>query len=145
MHVPHNREHGLQYAVVNVDDHINTVVERDKVRGELSRTLTAREIVIVQMVARGLRNRAIGEQLSITESTVKVHVRNIMKKLNAKNRTQVAYMTNQLDVGLAKRSSHACGRCTRGPSSPPRMGRQHAIRAGAHSIDPSSIRLRHFR
>jgi DNA-binding NarL/FixJ family response regulator len=31
---------------------------------------------------------------------VKVHVRNIMRKLKAKNRTQVAYMTKQLDVGL---------------------------------------------
>jgi DNA-binding NarL/FixJ family response regulator len=30
------------------------------------------------------------------ESTVKVHVRNIMKKLKAKNRTEVAYITNQL-------------------------------------------------
>ncbi len=42
---------------------LTDVVERDKVRGELSRTLTAREIEIVQMVARGHRNSAIGEQL----------------------------------------------------------------------------------
>ncbi len=31
------------------------------------------------------------------ESTVKVHVRNIMKKLHAANRTQVAYLVNRLD------------------------------------------------
>src|SRR5450759_4403652 len=47
------------------------VVDRDAARGKLSRTLTAREIEIVQMVAQGLRNRTIGERLSITESTVK--------------------------------------------------------------------------
>jgi len=33
------------------------------------------------------------------ESTVKVHVRNIMKKLKAKNRTQVAFLANQMLTG----------------------------------------------
>ena len=40
MHVPHDREHGLQHVVVDMDDHVDTVVERDKLgigddRGDL--------------------------------------------------------------------------------------------------------------
>ena len=38
----------------------------------------------------------IAYELNMCESTVKVHVRNIMKKLNAKNRTEVAYLASGL-------------------------------------------------
>jgi DNA-binding NarL/FixJ family response regulator len=74
---------------------LTDVVEREKVRGELSRTLTARELEIVQMVARGLRNRAIGEQLSITESTVKVHLHNIYEKLGVEGRLELVLFAQQ--------------------------------------------------
>jgi two-component system, NarL family, nitrate/nitrite response regulator NarL len=74
---------------------LTDVVERDKVRGELSRTLTAREIEIVQMVARGLRNRTIGEQLSIAESTVKVHLHNIYEKLGVEGRLELVLLAQQ--------------------------------------------------
>jgi FixJ family two-component response regulator len=43
-----------------------------------------------------MANKLIAYELNMCESTVKVHVRNIMKKLNATNRTQVAYMTRGL-------------------------------------------------
>jgi len=51
-------------------------------------TLTAREIEVLLKVAAGKRNREIGEKLFITEETVKVHIRNIMEKLAAADRTQ---------------------------------------------------------
>jgi DNA-binding NarL/FixJ family response regulator len=51
---------------------------------------------ILDCLRRGMTNRLIAHELNICESTVKVHVRNIMKKLNATNRTQVAYMTRGL-------------------------------------------------
>jgi DNA-binding NarL/FixJ family response regulator len=44
---------------------------------ETQRLLTPRELEIVRMVAHGLRNRAIGDRLCISEGTVKVHVHNI--------------------------------------------------------------------
>jgi DNA-binding NarL/FixJ family response regulator len=50
--------------------------------------LTAREVEVLKRIAEGDRNRDIGEQLSITEDTVKVHVKRIMDKLGAKDRTQ---------------------------------------------------------
>ena len=49
--------------------------------------LTGREIDVLQHVASGNRNRDIAEQLLISEETVKVHVKHIMEKLGARDRT----------------------------------------------------------
>jgi DNA-binding NarL/FixJ family response regulator len=49
--------------------------------------LTEREIDVLQHVAAGNRNRDIAEQLFISEETVKVHVKHIMQKLGASDRT----------------------------------------------------------
>jgi DNA-binding NarL/FixJ family response regulator len=49
--------------------------------------LTEREIEVLQHVAAGNRNRDIAEQLFISEETVKVHVKHIMQKLGASDRT----------------------------------------------------------
>jgi DNA-binding NarL/FixJ family response regulator len=51
-------------------------------------TLTEREIEVLQQVAAGNRNRDIAEKLFITEETVKVHIKHIMEKLGAADRTQ---------------------------------------------------------
>jgi DNA-binding NarL/FixJ family response regulator len=50
--------------------------------------LTDREIEVLRRIAEGDRNRDIGERLVIAEDTVKVHVKRIMEKLGAKDRTQ---------------------------------------------------------
>jgi DNA-binding NarL/FixJ family response regulator len=50
--------------------------------------LTAREVEVLQQIARGNRNRDIGEVLHISEETVKVHIKHIMDKLGASDRTQ---------------------------------------------------------
>jgi DNA-binding NarL/FixJ family response regulator len=50
--------------------------------------LTEREIEVLQQVAGGNRNRDIAEKLFITEETVKVHLKHIMEKLGASDRTQ---------------------------------------------------------
>jgi DNA-binding NarL/FixJ family response regulator len=52
-----------------------------------------RQSQILDCLRRGMANKLIAYELNMCESTVKVHIRNIMKKLNATNRTQVAYMT----------------------------------------------------
>jgi DNA-binding NarL/FixJ family response regulator len=51
-------------------------------------SLTAREIEVLAQIAEGNRNRDIGEKLFITEETVKVHIKHIMEKLGASDRTQ---------------------------------------------------------
>jgi DNA-binding NarL/FixJ family response regulator len=50
--------------------------------------LTQREVEVLQQVAGGNRNRDIADKLFITEETVKVHVKHIMEKLGAADRTQ---------------------------------------------------------
>jgi DNA-binding NarL/FixJ family response regulator len=54
--------------------------------------LTAREIEVLELVAQGLRNKEVGQMLGITEETTKVHLRNIMDKLNAQDRTEAVTM-----------------------------------------------------
>lgn len=51
-------------------------------------SLTEREIEVLRRVAEGNRNRDIAEQLFISEETVKVHIKHIMEKLDANDRTQ---------------------------------------------------------
>ncbi|MGO9419555.1 LuxR C-terminal-related transcriptional regulator, partial [Roseiarcus sp.] len=55
--------------------------------------LTGREHSVVKAIKEGKSNKVIAYDLNMCESTVKVHVRNVMKKLNAKNRTDVAMRT----------------------------------------------------
>lgn len=54
-----------------------------------------RQISVARALRKGTPNKIIAYELNMCESTVKVHVRNIMKKLKAKNRTEVAYLTNK--------------------------------------------------
>ena len=51
-------------------------------------TLSEREVEVLRRVAGGNRNRDIAEQLFISEETVKVHIKHIMEKLYASDRTQ---------------------------------------------------------
>ncbi|MGO9420113.1 response regulator transcription factor, partial [Roseiarcus sp.] len=55
--------------------------------------LTDREHLVVKAIKEGKSNKVIAYELNMCESTVKVHVRNVMKKFNAKNRTEVAMRT----------------------------------------------------
>ena len=50
--------------------------------------LTSREIEVLNHIAGGNRNRDIADKLFITEETVKVHIKHIMEKLGASDRTQ---------------------------------------------------------
>lgn len=52
--------------------------------------LTEREVELLQLVALGLSNKAIAEELHISENTVKYHMKNILQKTNLQNRTEVA-------------------------------------------------------
>lgn len=52
--------------------------------------LTATQTAVGEAIRQGKANKQIAYELDMGESTVKVHIRNIMKKLNARNRTEVA-------------------------------------------------------
>ncbi len=58
---------------------------------EESRTLTARELEVMQLLAHGLSNGEIGARLYISETTAKFHVGNILRKLGVSRRTEAVY------------------------------------------------------
>jgi two-component system, NarL family, response regulator DegU len=62
------------------------------------RGLTQRETQIIGLIADGLSNKQIGQDLGITERTVKYHISNILRKLGLFSRTEaaVAYLKNSL-------------------------------------------------
>lgn len=62
----------------------------------LSGMFTHRQEAVVEALRRGKANKIIAYELNLRESTVKVHIRNIMKKLKATNRTEVAYKLNDM-------------------------------------------------
>lgn len=64
-------------------------------------SLTARELEVLNILASGASNRAIADQLSISENTVKIHVHKILKKLNVRNRREAARLANQNSMALA--------------------------------------------
>ena len=59
--------------------------------------LTERELDVLQEVARGLSNKQIASQLHISEETVKVHIRNLLRKLDVRSRVAatVLYLENK--------------------------------------------------
>jgi DNA-binding NarL/FixJ family response regulator len=64
-----------------------------KVNGVDGLDFTPRQLGVLHRITEGKANKIIAHELAISESTVKVHVRNIMQKLKATNRTEVAFRT----------------------------------------------------
>ncbi len=61
-------------------------------------TLTGRELEVLQLVAHGLTSRKIGEQLFISENTVKNHIRNILDKLGLHSRNEAVLYAVREDL-----------------------------------------------
>jgi DNA-binding NarL/FixJ family response regulator len=63
--------------------------------------LTARELEVLELVKLGKPNKLIAYQLNLSESTVKVHIRNTMRKMGSTNRTHVAMNADKYIVAKA--------------------------------------------
>lgn len=57
---------------------------------------TFRQMAVLHRLRKGKANKTIAHELHMSESTVKVHIRNIMKKLKATNRTEAAFLAREL-------------------------------------------------
>ena len=66
---------------------IGPKVEASLIERSAHDTLTQREIQIIDLMLRGLRNKEIAASLAISEETVKVHVKNVLAKLEVNDRT----------------------------------------------------------
>jgi DNA-binding NarL/FixJ family response regulator len=68
----------------------------------LQRVLTEREFEVLKMVARGMSNAEIAEELTISPATAKTHVAHLLTKLDARDRIQlviIAYQTGLYSSG----------------------------------------------
>lgn len=72
-----------------------TLRERREVFAELSR----REMEVLEMLASGMKNRAIADQLCLSEKTVKTHVGAILRKLHANDRAEAATIAQKHGLG----------------------------------------------
>jgi DNA-binding NarL/FixJ family response regulator len=84
-------------SVAAGDDYLHPLITRALTRhlhhvsdqpATLRSRLTARELSVLQLMATSATNRAIAEQLCVSEETVRTHVKNILRKLDQSNRTQ---------------------------------------------------------
>ena len=71
----------------------------------LAGMFTDRQAEVVEALRRGKANKIIAYELNLRESTVKVHVRNIMKKVKATNRTEVVFKINDLFDSITARET----------------------------------------
>jgi DNA-binding NarL/FixJ family response regulator len=68
----------------------------NKIESTPTDALTPRQKAVLSHLKQGKANKVIAYELSMSESTVKVHIRNIMRKMGATNRTQAVYKSQQL-------------------------------------------------
>jgi two-component system nitrate/nitrite response regulator NarL len=94
----------------------NGVCDEDRFDGLLSKgtygvsgnlPLSERELVILRALVKGSANKVIANELDITEATVKVHVKAILRKLSAKNRTQAAiWAVRHMPAQFSNQATH---------------------------------------
>ena len=68
---------------------LETLLRREAGEREAGSVLTPRELEMVGMVARGLRNKEMSERMNISEGTVKIHLHHIYRKLKVENRVDL--------------------------------------------------------
>lgn len=67
--------------------------------GESIEKLSVRERQVIKGLAEGLPNKLIARRLCITDATVKVHVKSVLRKIGVSNRTEAALLAQSLGIG----------------------------------------------
>lgn len=81
----------IEGRVPHLVEHLNRSLESENLDN-----LTARQQEVLSLLRQGKSNKFIAYEIGVEESTVKVHVREIMKKLHATNRTHAAYIAERI-------------------------------------------------
>lgn len=71
--------------------------------------LTPRQLDVLSYICQGMSNKIIARALGMRETTVKAHVMQIMRRLNADNRTQVALRVSQMGFAAPPPKDHVAG------------------------------------
>ena len=83
-------------------DHLRTRVQKKPAKDpSITQLLTNREYEVLCCVASGLANREIAQVLKITDGTVKVHVKHLLKKLKFRSRVEAAVWASEHDFRLS--------------------------------------------
>ena len=83
-------------------DHLRTRVQKKPAKDpSITQLLTNREYEVLCCVASGLANREIAQVLKITDGTVKVHVKHLLKKLKLRSRVEAAVWASEHDFRLS--------------------------------------------
>jgi len=98
------RLHQAALGKVVISDKLTTLLAQALQSGRSSdkadiSSLTPREKQIIKLIAGGLPNKLIARKLNITEGTVKVHVKHLLKKLRLRSRVEVAVWAVQEGLG----------------------------------------------
>lgn len=86
------------FAVLVIDAAFVTLFAEDSNRFQPTRPLRDRELQILEFARDGLRSDEIGAMLHLTSHTVEFHIRNLIDKLGARNRTQA--VARAIHIGL---------------------------------------------
>lgn len=82
--------HAASRGEVRLDPKAQKRLVREVRTPEMRESLTARETEALRFVARGLTNKEVAAEMSVSEVTVKTHVSSVLSKLNLQSRTQAA-------------------------------------------------------
>lgn len=92
-------QHGINTEYIQ---RILTCIDQDegfeKAATRTVEKLSQRELEVLRLIAVGLSNREIAEQLYLSPGTIKTHVHNICGKLGASNRTQAVMQARDLNI-----------------------------------------------
>jgi len=89
------------------DPHVTNRAAQGESRDRLN--LTPRELCVFELMRDGSPNKVIASRLQMQETTVKVHVRNILRKLRATNRTHAVSIGNKLAEELGQKDNRRLG------------------------------------
>lgn len=78
-------------------------------RSDPGESLTEREVEVLTLIAKGLSNQVIADQMVVSERTVRCHVSNILHKLHLSSRTQAALYAVRHGIADNKVSTHSVG------------------------------------
>ncbi len=91
-------QHALQKNTEEAKTSLPIHIKKNEINRYLLNPMTDRELEVLYLIAEGMSNKDIADQLFISVNTVKTHVLRIYEKLEVQNRTQAAVKASHLDI-----------------------------------------------